>query len=315
VDNPRGPAGQSPRGSERAGERPGSVCLVTSLRPTATAAWSVETVTDDQRREFERLVADEPFVNAVLASRLAAYRTLDPARFGGVVFGARNGHLRAAAFHGGNLLPVGGDPQSWPALATHLATLPRICTSIVGRADTVAAMWPVLEPTWGPARAVRAAQPLLVLDRGQHRTAADDRVRPMRPADLERYLPAAAAMFTEELGISPFAGSSGPSYRRRVESMLATGRAFGIVDDDGRMAFKADIGALTAETCQVQGVWVRPDLRGRGLGTAALAGVLQYALRLAPTASLYVNDFNTAARRMYARLGMRQVASLATVLF
>jgi hypothetical protein len=143
----------------------------------------------------------------------------------------------------------------------------------------------------------------------------DQRVHVMRPADVERYLPAAAAMFTEELGVSPFVSSTGLSYRRRVESLLATGRAFGIVDDDGRMAFKADIGALSTATCQVQGVWVRPDLRGRGLGTAALAGVLQFALRLAPTASLYVNDFNAAARRMYAKLGMRHAATLATVLF
>jgi predicted GNAT family acetyltransferase len=30
--------------------------------------------------------------------------------------------------------------------------------------------------------------------------------------------------------------------------------------------------------------------------------------------SLYVNDFNTAARRMYERLGMREAATLATVL-
>lgn len=291
---------------------------MTTLRPTATAAWSVETITDEQRREFERLVAAEPFVNAVLASRLAAYRTLEPARFGGTAFGARSAGqpgLAAAAFHGGNLLPVGGDPSSWDVLATHLAQLPRICTSIVGRADAVAAIWPTLEPTWGPPRAIRAEQPLLVLSRGEEHHPSDSRVRPMRPTDIERYLPAAAAMFTEELGISPFVGPSGPSYRRRVEGMLATGRAFGIVDDDGRMAFKADVGALTAQTCQVQGVWVRPDLRGRGLGTAALASVLQYALRLAPTASLYVNDFNTAARRMYARLGMRQVASLATILF
>ena len=97
--------------------------------------------------------------------------------------------------------------------------------------------------------------------------------------------------------------------------MLATGRAFGVVDRDGRMAFKADIGALTDATCQLQGVWVRPDLRGRGLGTAALAGVVHHALRLAPSVSLYVNDFNTAARRMYAKLGMRQIATLTTVLF
>jgi predicted GNAT family acetyltransferase len=31
--------------------------------------------------------------------------------------------------------------------------------------------------------------------------------------------------------------------------------------------------------------------------------------------SLYVNDFNVAARRMYDRLRMREVATLQTVLF
>jgi hypothetical protein len=62
-------------------------------------------------------------------------------------------------------------------------------------------------------------------------------------------------------------------------------------------------------------VWVRPDLRGLGIGTAALAAVLRHAFRIAPTVSLYVNDFNAAARRVYSRLGMRQAGTLATVLF
>ena len=59
---------------------------------------------------------------------------------------------------------------------------------------------------------------------------------------------------------------------------------------------------------------MRPDLRGRGLGTAALAAVVEHALTLAPTVSLYVNDFNIAARRMYATPRHAQVATLATVL-
>lgn len=300
--------------------QPGSVCSVTFVRSAPNAvAPSVDVITDVRRRALDRLLAMDPLVNAVVVSRLAAYRTLDPSRLGGVMLGVRDDHrdqLAAAAFNGGNLLPVGGDESCWKALAGRVSAVPRMCTSIVGRADAVGTMWRLLEPRWGPARTVRDDQPLLVL--GRHEPIAvdaDPRVRIMQPSDIDRYLPAAAAMFTEELGVSPFSGRAGTSYRRRVESLLSSGRAFGIVDDHGRMAFKADVGALTADTCQLQGVWVRPDLRGHGLGAAGLAGVIRHALRLAPTASLYVNAFNTAARRMYARLGMRPVCSLATVLF
>ena len=47
-----------------------------------------------------------------------------------------------------------------------------------------------------------------------------------------------------------------------------------------------------------------------------MAAVVRDALRrVAPTVSLYVNDFNTPARRAYARTGFRQVGTFATVLF
>ena len=297
----------------RAGQ--GSVATVTFVRP-GTRARTVEIITASGRAELERLVAADPLVNAVVAARLATYHSVDPLRFGGVLLGSyAEAGLTGAAFNGGNLLPVGGTTDDWVALADQVARGPQVCTSIVGPVDAVSTMWAVLEPRWGPARAIREQQPLLALTRDEPVGAEPHpRLRVMHPHELECYLPAAAAMFREELGISPFDGRSGHSYRRRVESLLGTGRAFGIVDRDGRMAFKADLGAITTETCQVQGVWVRPDLRGRGLGTAGLAAVLQHALRRAPTVSLYVNDFNLPARRMYARLGLREVATLQTVL-
>jgi predicted GNAT family acetyltransferase len=47
-----------------------------------------------------------------------------------------------------------------------------------------------------------------------------------------------------------------------------------------------------------------------------MAAVVRDALRrVAPTVSLYVNDYNTPARRVYARCGFREVGSFATVLF
>jgi predicted GNAT family acetyltransferase len=46
-----------------------------------------------------------------------------------------------------------------------------------------------------------------------------------------------------------------------------------------------------------------------------MAAVIEHALRLAPSVSLYVNDFNEPARRLYDRLGLREVGILSTVLF
>ncbi|GAB2488545.1 GNAT family N-acetyltransferase [Jatrophihabitans fulvus] len=278
---------------------------------------TVEALDDSDRGALRRLVALDPVTNVVLDARLASVPTLSPRRFGGSLLGARDagGTLVAAAFHGGNLLPVGGDEASWRVLGERLATEIRLCTSIVGDADAVHALWPRLEPAWGAARAFRERQPLLRLDDAALLPDGDPAVMRVPTSALDAYLPAAAAMFTEELDISPFRDAQGEEYRRRIAGLIREGRAFARFDEHGEVVFKADFGAVTPATCQVQGVWVRPDLRGQGIGTRALAAVLREALRTAPTVSLYVNDFNEAARRMYDALGMRQVGTLSTVLF
>lgn len=275
----------------------------------------VDVLDDHERGELVALVDSDPVVNCVASARLRAVGTLEPRRLGGAVLGARDaaGRLTGAAVAGGNLLPIGGGPAEWHALGTWLAAGPRRCTSIVGRAEAVAGLWSALAPRWGAPRAVREHQPLLVLGRDDPIPAAGLPVRAARPDQLERYLPAAAAMFSEELGISPY--ETPGDYRRRVAGLIAEGRAFCAVDADGEVVFKADLGAVSVHSCQVQGVWVRPELRGRGIGPAGLATVLRHALTLAPTVSLYVNDYNQPARRMYARLGLREAAILRTILF
>jgi predicted GNAT family acetyltransferase len=121
-------------------------------------------------------------------------------------------------------------------------------------------------------------------------------------------------MFAEELGVSPHVSPGTAAFLARVRGLISERRAFASADFRGQIVFKAEIGAVSRHTAQVQGVWVRPDLRGRGIGARGLATVLAHALTIAPSVSLYVNDFNVPARRMYARLGMREHATLATVL-
>jgi predicted GNAT family acetyltransferase len=122
-------------------------------------------------------------------------------------------------------------------------------------------------------------------------------------------------MFTEEVGVSPTASDGGAAYRARVAELIRAGRAFARIDD-GRVVFKAEIGSVTPSACQVQGVWVAPDLRGRGLSVPGMAAVVNTALAdVAPVVSLYVNDYNSAARAAYRRVGLTDCGTSMSVLF
>ena len=111
------------------------------------------------------------------------------------------------------------------------------------------------------------------------------------------------------------AGDGGLLYQARVAELVGAGRSFSRIDD-GQVVFKAEIGAATNEACQIQGVWVAPEFRGRGLSETGMTAVLRYALAdVAPVVSLYVNDYNTAARAAYRRVGFSEVGAFMSVLF
>jgi predicted GNAT family acetyltransferase len=139
-------------------------------------------------------------------------------------------------------------------------------------------------------------------------------VRPITAADFDSYLAASVAMYREEVGSDPLADGSGAGYRSYCRWLIDLGRAFGIVED-GRVVFKADVGASFGRVAQIQGVWLDPDLRGRGLAAPAMAAVTEYVLADFGTASLYVNDFNVKAIRAYERVGFQTVGEFATILY
>lgn len=190
----------------------------------------------------------------------------------------------------------------------------RRCSSIVGPADLVLPVWAGLSQAWGPARDLRPDQPLLAID-SPPRVTPHPGVRLVTRDELDILMPAATAMFREEVGIDPGASDRGNSYRGRVAELIDTGCSLAWIDD-GQVLFKAEFGAISDQACQVQGIWVRPDLRGQRVGSSGTAAVVTHALtEVAPVVSLYVNHYNSAARATYERVGFVRVGTFATVLF
>jgi predicted GNAT family acetyltransferase len=222
--------------------------------------------------------------------------------------------LHSCVYVGANLIPIETSPQSRAAFADWLRRRPRRCSSFVGADVEVLDLWRLLEPAWGAAREVRSSQPLMAMN-DDPLIAADPKVRPATAADLELVLPACVHMFTEEVGVAPYRPGGEHAYRGRICDVIEAGHAFVRIEDDV-VLFKAEIGSATDSACQVQGVWVNPVLRGRGLAAPGMAAVVELARStIAPAVSLYVNDYNVAARKAYARVGFEERARFATVLF
>ena len=264
--------------------------------------------------EVRALVARDPVADVFVASRLETCG-LDAWRLGAEVWGyGERGRLEALCYSGANLVPVQAGSDAVKAFADRARRQGRRCSSLVGPSTAVEQMWHLLQPHWGWAREVRARQPLMAID-DEPAVDPDPGVRPVEPHEIDLLLPACVAMFTEEVGVSPLAGDGGALYRARVEELIAQRRAWARIQD-GAVLFKAEIGAATREVCQIQGVWVHPSLRSRGMGTSGTAAVVEQARRsVAPVVSLYVNDYNVAARRAYEKVGFAQVGVFASVLF
>ncbi|GAA4702083.1 GNAT family N-acetyltransferase [Phytohabitans rumicis] len=267
-----------------------------------------------ERGAVERLLDLDPFGGAQVAERVTAHG-LSWWRSDGRIYGyGSRRHLEALCWFGGHLTPVLASPAAVSAFAELILSEDRGCSSIVGRADAVLGLWEHLGRYWGPARDVRPHQPLLVAS-APPAVAADPGVRLVRPDEIDLLYPAAVAMYTEEVGVSPLTDDGGRGYRRRVMELVRGRRAYARVAG-GEVVFKAELAVVTRHTAQVQGVWVAPHWRGRGMAASAMAAVVRDALRrVAPTVSLYVNGHNERARHVYARCGFRPAGEFATVLF
>ena len=85
-------------------------------------------------------------------------------------------------------------PESQALIAERVRRWKGRCASLFGRRDEVEGLWSHLAPHWGPARAIRTRQPLLVADRLPSTLGVqiDQRVRPARvdEVDVDESVPA-----------------------------------------------------------------------------------------------------------------------------
>lgn len=264
--------------------------------------------------QLQSLIAQDPIRHCLLAARVESgsggYRN----SYSDLLGYFDDGKLKSALLCGANVVPINTALIARQEFASVLSRSGRRSSSIVGPASEVLDLWSRLSPSWGSAREVREDQPVLAM-REPSRVIIDDEVRYSTLADLDELVPACVAMFTEEVGVSPNSGGGASAYRNRVAELVSSRRSFVRYLGD-ELVFKAEVGTVGSEVAQIQGVWVKPEYRGKGISVPAMATVVKYVLAdIAPVVSLYVNNYNAPALATYRNVGFEQVDTFATVLF
>jgi ribosomal protein S18 acetylase RimI-like enzyme len=107
----------------------------------------------------------------------------------------------------------------------------------------------------------------------------------------------------ELLGTNPLRHDT-PEFCERVRARILLGRIW-ILRDAGGISFKTDIASETERAAYLEGVWTRPDLRGRGLGTRALRTLCRHLLRQHQVVCLLADAANARAVSFYQHVGFK----------
>jgi ribosomal protein S18 acetylase RimI-like enzyme len=100
------------------------------------------------------------------------------------------------------------------------------------------------------------------------------------------------------------------SFDSALRALRDSGKELYVVPDGNQVAAFVLLDLRGPLVGYVQSICLRPDRRGRGLGTALIAWAEQRIFRESPNVFLCVSSFNSEARRLYERLGYEVVGRL-----
>src|SRR5829696_1559912 len=145
--------------------------------------------------------------------------------------------------------------------------------------------------------------PVLFLRRSEpfHENRSLQDLRPATQSDLEHVVRAQAAMALETSGVDPLKKDP-VGFRNRYLRRIEKGRVWVLMKND-RLVFKTDIIADTPEATYIEGVYVSPEERGKGIGRNCVSALGRILLQHTRAMYLFVEQENTRTHSFYLNLG------------
>ena len=199
------------------------------------------------------------------------------------------------------------------ALASHARQRPMPLRVVLGRGPAVDAF--VTRYSAGARARIERVTPqrLLVLRSRDLRYFGPVGLDLAGPADIDAVVAATLDMHDEELGGVPSARAERQALADGAVARIEAGCTRVLRDPiDGSICFKASVASDALEAAQIEGVWVPPPSRRRGIARRALAELCRELLMTHDRVCLYADADNAAALALYRRLGFVDVGAWAT---
>lgn len=278
--------------------------------PHGNADVTVEKLHNEDQAEVLEFLAERPLHTVIIAGWIRD-NGLDSPLNRGTFYGCRNhlGELEGVALIGHVTLLETRTERALEAFAqiaqdysgTHL---------LMGEQERIREFWKSYSDDGQPVR--RACRETLYELFSP--VAEKERVEGLRPAtlsDLHLIIPVQAEMAFEESGIDP-RETDPEGFRERCARRIEQGRIW-LLLDEGELLFKADIIGETPDVFYLEGVYVAPHARGRGLGTRCMAQLSNQLLAQTQSICLLVNEQNQTAHSFYRKVGFEERGTYDTI--
>lgn len=269
-------------------------------------------LTEDDKAEVLEFLAQRPVHTVVMTSMIhdnGIENTLNRGNF----FGYRNvaGNLEGVALIGHTTLVEVHSEEALKALAFTARESETPIHVMMSDGDSIESFWQyfsggVKEPRLVCSeRLFEISFPLMVR---QHIAG----LRLATEAELMPIAEAHAEVAFEESGVDPLVKDR-EGFLKRVTRRINQERIWVVFDEAGKLVFKADVVAETPEVKYLEGIYVNPEYRGKGIAADCLSQLCRTLLEEVQHVCLLSNEDFQHAHSTYLKAGFKSQDSCVTI--
>jgi predicted GNAT family acetyltransferase len=288
----------------------GAVMAETPYLPEANLGVEVTELTEEDRNEVLAFLAERPIHTVCLAGFIRDNGLVSPHNRG-TFYGCRNseGRLEGVALIGHATLIEARTRRAMREFGLVAQTYPRT-HMIMGETEKVEQFWDTYSDE-GQQMRLACRETLFELTQAMEVREEVEGLRQATIDDLDQVAPVQAAMAEYESGVNPLEVDP-EGFRARCARRIEMGRVL-VLEQDGKIIFKADIMADTPEVIYLEGVWVSPAARGQGTGRKCLRQVCRDLLLHTRAVCVLVNEESERTHTFYRMCNFKKRAVYDTI--